>query len=80
MYGYDVGSDITQVVAEINVCLRRLGGALRPGTWLVDYIPALRYMPGYLDTLTAWHKSELQLYTKHLDVVRAQMVSCIVQS
>ncbi|KAI0933583.1 hypothetical protein AcV5_005691 [Taiwanofungus camphoratus] len=43
-------------VQAVNCCLRRLGSALRPGTYLVDTYSFLRYIPGYLSHLL--HRSK----------------------
>lgn len=61
-------------VQQVNKCLSRLGSAIRPGAYLVDSYPILRYVPGYLDTLQQYHREELALFRSQLDAVRQQMV------
>ncbi|KAF5370353.1 hypothetical protein D9758_006931 [Tetrapyrgos nigripes] len=60
-------------VQKVNICLSRLGAAIRPGTYLVDSFPLLRYVPGYLSELKAFHREELQLFRSQLDAVRVKM-------
>ena len=61
-------------VQEVNKCLGRLGKAVQPGYYMVDYYPWLRFLPGYTTTLKQYHKEELALFRSQLDDVRAQMV------
>lgn len=63
-------------VQDVNKCLGRLGSALRPGAYLVDSFPILRYVPGYLTQLKRFHKEELALFRSQVDIVRTKMV-CI---
>ncbi|KAG1854462.1 cytochrome P450 [Suillus subalutaceus] len=51
----------------------RFGRAMKPGAYLVDTYPILRFVPGYLSQLKAWHQDELALFNGQLDVVRKQM-------
>ncbi|PAV20692.1 cytochrome P450 [Pyrrhoderma noxium] len=60
-------------VQEVNKCLGRLGKAVQPGYYMVDYYPWLRFLPGYTTTLKQYHKEELALFRSQLDGVRAQM-------
>ncbi|KAH8113419.1 cytochrome P450 [Phellopilus nigrolimitatus] len=60
-------------VQQINKFLAQLGAALRPGTFLVDAYPILRYVPGYLHEMKRHHKEELAFFRSQLDGVRAQM-------
>ncbi|KAG1840951.1 cytochrome P450 [Suillus tomentosus] len=60
-------------VVAVNKVLARFGQAMTPGAYLVDTYPILRFVPGYLSQLKAWHKEELALYYRQLDVVRRQM-------
>lgn len=60
-------------VILVNKCLARFGRAVKPGTYLVDTYPILRFVPGYLSQLKAWHQEELALFNGQLDVVRRQM-------
>jgi len=61
-------------VIQVNKCLARLGVTMRPGAWLVDTYPILRYIPRYLTQLKEWHEEELQLFTEQLDVVKKMIV------
>ncbi|KAG1792731.1 cytochrome P450 [Suillus plorans] len=60
-------------VVSINRFSTRLGQAIKPGAYLVDTYPILRFVPGYLSGLKAWHKEELAFYDGQLDAVRRQM-------
>lgn len=62
-------------VQEINRYLARLGTALRPGAYLVDSFPILRYLPGYLSKLKRYHREELSLFMRQLEGVRRNMVN-----
>lgn len=48
--------------------------AMRPGAFLVDRIPLLKYVPGYGRQLKQYHKFEMQLYCDQMDRVRLEMV------
>ena len=62
-------------VQEVNKCLAFLGKAIRPGTYLVDSFPILRYVPGYLNELKNQHQVELALFRGQLEGVRKKLVS-----
>jgi len=64
-------------VVAVNYCLSRFGEAIRPGAYLVDTYPILKYIPGYLTQLKKWHQEELALYQGQLNLVREQMVNWI---
>jgi hypothetical protein len=61
-------------IIAINQSLARFGRAVKPGAYLVDTYPILRFIPGYLSQLKAWHQEELILFNGQLDAVRKQMV------
>ena len=61
-------------VQGVIKCLTRLGRAARPGAYLVDSFPILRYVPGYLSELRKFHQEELSLFRSQLDGVREKMV------
>ncbi|EGN94605.1 hypothetical protein SERLA73DRAFT_62286 [Serpula lacrymans var. lacrymans S7.3] len=60
-------------VTQVNKCLGRLGSVIRPGTYLIDTYPIMRYIPGYLSELKIWHQEELALFRGQIDIVRKQM-------
>ncbi|KAH7922532.1 cytochrome P450 [Leucogyrophana mollusca] len=62
-------------VIKIGSYQRRLGTMLRPGSYLVDTFPILRFVPGYLSQLKRWHQEELAFYKGQVDVVREHMAS-----
>lgn len=66
-------------VQEVNKCLARLGRAIRPGAYLVDSYPILRFIPGYLSTLQQYHREELALFRSQVDAVRQRMAANAAQ-
>lgn len=62
-------------VVAVNLCLKRFGQVMRPGAYLVDTFPILKYIPGYLTQLKEWHQEELALFQGQLNLVREQMVN-----
>lgn len=49
-------------IQAIELDGHRIGLTLRPGAWKVESLPFLQYVPGYMSTLTQWHKEELELF------------------
>jgi hypothetical protein len=47
---------------------------MRPGAFLVDRVPILRYFPGYGKQLNEWRHQELGLYSHQLERVKSEMV------
>jgi hypothetical protein len=62
-------------VIRIYKVLNHFELAMRPGAYLVDRVPLLRYLPGYGQQLTEWHNEELSLYRHQLERVKSEMVS-----
>ncbi|KAK2467459.1 hypothetical protein APHAL10511_000314 [Amanita phalloides] len=60
-------------IAAVNDCLTRLGINMRPGIWMVDYWPFLRYIPGYLKELQDGHSKELELFKRKLFEVKDRL-------
>jgi hypothetical protein len=54
--------------------VQRLRTALRPGAYLVDSIPWLKYLPWYGQELKQQHERCKQLYTDELNRVKFQIV------
>ena len=48
---------------------------MRPGEYLVDRIPLLKWIPGYGRELKEHHRFEMQLYKDQIDRVRSEMAS-----
>lgn len=63
-------------VIQALQAIQRLRAALRPGAYLVDSIPWLRYLPWYGQELTQQHERCKQLFTDELNRVKLQIV-CI---
>lgn len=47
---------------------------IRPGAYLVDRVPLLRYLPGYGKQIYKWHNEELELFRYHLSRVKSEVV------
>ncbi|KAJ9111560.1 hypothetical protein QFC20_002534 [Naganishia adeliensis] len=58
----------------VNQCGDRLGQTLRPGSFKMEALPWLRYVPGYTNTIDQWHKDELTLFRGQLDMARERLV------
>ncbi|KAF8549251.1 cytochrome P450 [Imleria badia] len=54
-------------VIRIHQALRNSQHAMRPGEYLVDLIPLLKWVPGYGRDLKEFHKFEMQLYKEQMD-------------
>ncbi|KAG2106201.1 cytochrome P450 [Suillus discolor] len=59
------------------VCLCRVidnyQSVIRPGAYLVDWIPLLHYLPGYGKQIYKWHNEELELFRYHLRCIKSEM-------
>ncbi|KAI0319668.1 cytochrome P450 [Amylostereum chailletii] len=64
-------SDLDVMLVEEST--RRLGKSLRPGAFLVDDYPWLKYVPFYGRTLRQYHRDELSLFRRQLQAVRDDM-------
>ncbi|KAF8632721.1 hypothetical protein AX15_001718 [Amanita polypyramis BW_CC] len=60
-------------IQAVNNCLTVLGNNMRPGIWMVDYWPFLRFIPGYLKEMQDGHVKELGLFKRKLFEVRDKM-------
>lgn len=58
----------------VSECGDRLGQTLRPGSFKVESLPWLRYVPGYTKTIDRWHADELTLFRGQLDMARERLV------
>lgn len=67
-------------VKQINLGLKRLGNAVRPGAYLVDSYPFLKYIPFFTSELRRFHHEELALYRCQLQGVKTRLVSIVVYS
>jgi hypothetical protein len=69
-------------IRKVTQCAQRVGIAARPGGYLVDAFPVLRYAPGWiywpLQELRRWHREELELFKGQMDSVRKKKV-CLKQ-
>jgi hypothetical protein len=64
-------------VVRIRQVVLNFETALRPGAYLVDRIPWLKYVPGYGRQLKEFHRYELALFRDQLNRVRDDMVRFI---
>ncbi|KAG2109037.1 cytochrome P450 [Suillus discolor] len=53
-------------IVRIRRITERFQVAIRPGAYLVDRVPLLRYLPGYGKQLYEWHNEELEFYRHQL--------------
>ncbi|KAG2075789.1 cytochrome P450 [Suillus decipiens] len=60
-------------VVGVRRVAERVLSTIRPGAYLVDRVPLLRYLPGYGKQLYEWHREELQLYRHQLMRVQSEM-------
>ncbi|KAG1896562.1 cytochrome P450 [Suillus fuscotomentosus] len=60
-------------VVRIYKVLHHFDLVMRPGAYLVDRVPLLRYLPGYGKQLTEWHNEELSLYRHQLLRVQSEI-------
>ena len=61
-------------VQQINKGTARLGDTLRPGAYLIESYPWLRYVPGMTSELELWHQEELNLYRGQVEAVKQRLV------
>ena len=59
---------------RVNEGAARLNSITKPGSLMIDYVPWLRYMPGYTSLGKKWHRDELKLFRGQFDGVRAKLV------
>lgn len=64
-----------ETLAKITQGQARLGNALRPGSYKVESLPWLRYVPGYLDVPKQWHKEELELFSTELQAAQKRLAA-----
>jgi hypothetical protein len=62
-------------VVRIHRVMEHFQVVMRPGAYLVDRVPLLRYWPGYGKQLAEWHHEELELYRHQLRRVESEVVS-----
>ncbi|KAF8337160.1 cytochrome P450 [Amanita rubescens] len=60
-------------IRATDECQSYFGKNLRPGYWMVDYWPILRYIPGYLKELQDGHLKELGLFKRKLLEVKDRL-------
>lgn len=61
-------------IVRIHKVLDHFQIVMRPGAYLVDRVPFLRYLPGYGKQLNEWHQEELQLYRQQLGRAKGEVV------
>ena len=65
-------------MVRLRQVLANFQTALKPGAYLVDRIPWLKYVPGYGRQLKEFHRYELAFFRDLLNRVRDDMVRFIV--
>ncbi|PIL22641.1 cytochrome P450 [Ganoderma sinense ZZ0214-1] len=70
---------LTHAKRRINKGTARLGDALRPGAYLIESYPWLRYVPGMTSKLEMWHQEELNLYRGQVEAVKQRLAKNEVQ-
>ena len=65
-------------VKQINRVAARLGDTLRPGAYLIEEYPWLRYIPGITSKLERWHQDEINLYRSQVKGVKERQVHSIL--
>ncbi|KAG2357454.1 cytochrome P450 [Suillus spraguei] len=73
---YGKSTPTTNTDPEV-VRIRKVAGqfhsTIRPGAYLVDRVPLLRYLPGYGKQLEEWHHEELGLFRHQLGRVKSDV-------
>ncbi|KAK0442714.1 cytochrome P450 [Desarmillaria tabescens] len=73
-YGRTGSVDVSDSeIVAIQRSLKRVGTAVRPGAYMVDDYPSLRYLPFYHPELRSWHAEELSLYRNQVAGVKDSM-------
>ncbi|KAG2340358.1 cytochrome P450 [Suillus weaverae] len=67
-------------LVRIHRVVEHLQVTIRPGAYLVDRVPLLRYLPGYGKQLDKWHHEELELYRHQLRRVKSEVDQSIAGS
>ncbi|KAI1790162.1 cytochrome P450 [Ganoderma leucocontextum] len=62
-------------VQQINKGTARLGDTLRPGAYLIESYPWLRYVPGMTSKLEQWHQEEIALYRGQVEAVKERLAN-----
>jgi hypothetical protein len=81
VYGYIVVDGDDSYVALANAAMRTLGHAGIFGTFMVDYIPSLKYIPSWFPGASfkrqarEWHHLSRQMLESLFDIVQRNMVS-----
>lgn len=60
-------------IVRIHKVMEHFQVVMRPGAYLVDRVPLLRYWPGYGKQISEWHHEELELYRHQLQRVESEM-------
>ena len=62
-------------VQQINRGTERLGDTLRPGAYLIESYPWMRYVPGMASKVERWHEEDIALYRGQVEAVKQRQVS-----
>ncbi|KAG1765652.1 cytochrome P450 [Suillus occidentalis] len=73
-YGTSVPTaDADPELVRVRRVVEHFQVTVRPGAYLVDRVPLLRYVPGYGKQLYEWHNEELELFRHQLERVKSEM-------
>lgn len=79
-YGVKVKDSDDPYITNAEEALKGLAEAGIPGTYMVDFIPLLKYIPGWFPGATfktkakRWNEINKQVYQKPFEYVESQMV------
>ena len=61
-------------VKRIHTSVERIAYAIRPGSYLVDNYPFLKYIPWFTSELKRYHQEDMALFHSQIQVVKERMV------
>ena len=62
-------------LVRVKQCVEHFIEGMRPGAYLVDRFPWLKYVPGYGRRLRRYYESDLEFYKSQLNRVGGAMVN-----
>ncbi|KAJ7092623.1 cytochrome P450 [Mycena epipterygia] len=81
VYGYDVQAENDHYVALADEAIQGLTQAINPGSFLVDFLPVLKYVPSWFPGASfkrkakKWAKSSLELRDSPFEALKASMAA-----
>jgi len=80
-YGYSVADEHDSYVVLANTTMRSFAQAIVFGSYLVDYIPMLKYVPSWMPGAAfkrkarEWHRLSREMLESQFQFVKQKMVS-----